>query len=335
MAEIQIVPSEECYVEACARISVGAWERIHEAYRACMGDQLHDAIMSNWRQQKAEGIRRQQRGENAFVALSDGDLAGFIAYHTEGQVGEIVGNALSPAYLGQGIAQKMYSFVLDRMRKEGLRYARVNTGGDDGHAPARRAYERAGFSQPLLRRRYYAMLSSVSVHGSDAVQIMPMQLSQIDRCVEIAIADWANFRYLYPEMPAEVLDDVFGQAQDRRPGNALSRKLRKILTGTMIRQYQSRNSLVAILNGRVVGFLTYSLYEDDGNVDRYAVDPVYEKCGILGSLCAYAVAEMRTKAIVHISMVTKDAQDTAEGIRVCNAMGMTKYLPNRNYYMVL
>ncbi len=35
------------------------------------------------------------------------------------------------------------------MRPEGLRYAQVTTGLDDGHAPARRPYAKAGFEKGL------------------------------------------------------------------------------------------------------------------------------------------------------------------------------------------
>lgn len=38
---------------------------------------------------------------------------------------------------------------------EGMKYATVSTGLDDGHAPARRAYEKMGFSKNLPSVKYY------------------------------------------------------------------------------------------------------------------------------------------------------------------------------------
>jgi hypothetical protein len=40
----------------------------------------------------------------------------------------------------------MYAFALSRMREVGMRAATVSTGADASHAPARRAYEKAGFA---------------------------------------------------------------------------------------------------------------------------------------------------------------------------------------------
>jgi hypothetical protein len=40
----------------------------------------------------------------------------------------------------------MYEFVVAQMRAAGMRVATVSTGGDPSHAPARRAYEKAGFN---------------------------------------------------------------------------------------------------------------------------------------------------------------------------------------------
>ena len=39
----------------------------------------------------------------------------------------------------------LYEFAVERMREAGMRVATVSTGGDPSHAPARRAYQKAGF----------------------------------------------------------------------------------------------------------------------------------------------------------------------------------------------
>ena len=67
---------------------------------------------------------------------------------------EILGNAVSPDCRGMGLGKAQYLFVLDRMREEGAKYVSVTTGGDDGHAPARRAYESVGFKAFTPSRTY-------------------------------------------------------------------------------------------------------------------------------------------------------------------------------------
>jgi len=77
-------------------------------------------------------------------------------------LGTIYNNAVSTAYQGKGIATAMYRHVLGLFQEAGLKYASVTTGLDPGHAPARKAYEKAGFD---LRREdvtYYKRLNGVS-----------------------------------------------------------------------------------------------------------------------------------------------------------------------------
>ena len=61
------------------------------------------------------------------------------------KTGTITNNAVDPDCGEKGVGQEMYKAILERFRAEGLRAAMVTTGGDPAHAPARRAYERAGF----------------------------------------------------------------------------------------------------------------------------------------------------------------------------------------------
>jgi GNAT superfamily N-acetyltransferase len=61
------------------------------------------------------------------------------------RAGEIGLNAVDPARAGAGIGTAMYEFAVRFMQQAGMRVATVATGGDPSHAPARRAYQKAGF----------------------------------------------------------------------------------------------------------------------------------------------------------------------------------------------
>jgi GNAT superfamily N-acetyltransferase len=78
-------------------------------------------------------------------------------YHDR-KVAEIGNNAVSPAHQGHGVGAQMYVFVLERMREAGMKAAIVTTGGDDAHAPARRAYEKVGFSGAVPSLEYHIEL---------------------------------------------------------------------------------------------------------------------------------------------------------------------------------
>ena len=88
-----------------------------------------------------------------WVAIEAGAVAGFVAirFH-EGKLGEIYMIAVDPDYQRRGIAMALTDFAVERMKEAGMEIAMVETGGDWGHAPARAAYEKAGFRVlPLAR----------------------------------------------------------------------------------------------------------------------------------------------------------------------------------------
>ncbi|MBE6929290.1 MAG: GNAT family N-acetyltransferase [Ruminococcaceae bacterium] len=147
--KITIVPAREEHIADCVRISIECYEIIHEAYSELLTPEIHDGAMGNWREIKKKSIEDQQRGPNAFVALLDGKVVGFAAYTIINGVGHILNNAVDNCYRGNGIAKLLYERLFEGMRADGALYARVHTGGDDGHAPARRAYEKMGFEKYL------------------------------------------------------------------------------------------------------------------------------------------------------------------------------------------
>jgi ribosomal protein S18 acetylase RimI-like enzyme len=81
------------------------------------------------------------------VAESGDEVVGFVAIRVdrETHVGEIGLNAVDPAHAGKGIGTAMYELAVARMKEAGMKVATVATGGDPSHAPARRAYRKAGF----------------------------------------------------------------------------------------------------------------------------------------------------------------------------------------------
>jgi GNAT superfamily N-acetyltransferase len=99
----------------------------------------------------------------AWVADVEGRPVGFVAVvhhdeaHDEPCSGEIEMIAVDPDHQRRGIADQLMARAVDGMRRAGLRLAVVATGGDPGHAPARAAYEKAGFTGLPLVRYYQAL----------------------------------------------------------------------------------------------------------------------------------------------------------------------------------
>jgi GNAT superfamily N-acetyltransferase len=67
-------------------------------------------------------------------------------------------NAVHPDHAGRGIGSWMYREALAELTRRGARVATVGTGGDPAHAPARRAYEKAGFGVSIPSIYAYKLL---------------------------------------------------------------------------------------------------------------------------------------------------------------------------------
>ncbi|NLN19725.1 MAG: GNAT family N-acetyltransferase [Firmicutes bacterium] len=148
-------------VEQLVAIACAAWEPIYELRRQILGDELFYLIHPNWQEEKSSQIRRacQSQDTQVWVAEEDGRPVGFVTFWWgSNQVGVVGNNAVHPSCQGRGIASTLYEKALNEMRAKGMRAARVYTGGDPAHAPARRAYEKAGFDMSLPSVEYFRLL---------------------------------------------------------------------------------------------------------------------------------------------------------------------------------
>jgi len=91
------------------------------------------------------------------VTEVEGEVAGFLSYAVDRarEVGAIHYNAVDPRFQGRGVGTMQVERALEIFRDQGMRIACVGTGLNDGHAPARRMYEKAGF-EPVIEYRMYA-----------------------------------------------------------------------------------------------------------------------------------------------------------------------------------
>ena len=83
-----------------------------------------------------------------WVAELGASAIGFVAieiYDPERSMGEISMLAVDPDHQGGGIGTTLTEFALDRLKDAGMKVAMVETGGDPGHAAARRTYEKADY----------------------------------------------------------------------------------------------------------------------------------------------------------------------------------------------
>jgi ribosomal protein S18 acetylase RimI-like enzyme len=161
--ELVIRPAEPKDIPTAEAIAIAAWTPYFAYRREVLGEACFAAAHADWRADKAAQIRSNLQGEQgcrAYVATIDDTVVGFVTFVVDATTGiaEIGNNAVHPDWQSQGIGTRLYTFVLNRMRALGMRYARVQTGGDPAHAPARHAYEKVGFDKPLPHVEYYQAL---------------------------------------------------------------------------------------------------------------------------------------------------------------------------------
>jgi ribosomal protein S18 acetylase RimI-like enzyme len=131
-----------------------AFAPVFASFRSILGDEIYE--LAQRREDEAqEGLLASLLAPDSrftlHVAEAGGEVVGFVAVRLdpESHVGEIGLNAVDPAHAGRGIGTALYELALARMREAGMKVATVATGGDPSHAPARRAYRKAGFDAEI------------------------------------------------------------------------------------------------------------------------------------------------------------------------------------------
>ena len=128
-----------------------AFAPIFASFRSILGEQIYEiaqAAEDSAQDELLASVIAPGSGWEVYAAEVNGTIVGFISIqlNLETQVGEIGLNAVHPEQAGLGIGTVMYRFAVARMKEGGMQVATVATGGDPSHAPARRAYEKAGFT---------------------------------------------------------------------------------------------------------------------------------------------------------------------------------------------
>jgi len=156
-----IRPLAPADIAAVVEFSLRAWAPVFESFRSVLGERVYQALYPDWRTSQAAAVKAACQDDAAPVWVADqqGRPVGYVAVRIgpDSRTGEIDMLAVDPLVQGQGIGTALTAFAVQRLREAGVVLAEVGTGGDPGHAPARRVYERAGFvGLPLVR--YYARL---------------------------------------------------------------------------------------------------------------------------------------------------------------------------------
>ena len=162
MSDIQIIPFGAEHKEAVLDLTQRAWTPVFEKTQYEVPRFAYDAFFPDgWeRRQRADvAALLETEPENFWLAVIGQELAGYlgIRIHAADRMGEIHIIAVSPAHQRKGIGRQLMQFAERHIRAAGMKMIMVETVGDGGHEPARRAYEAFGF-EPWPVARYFKPL---------------------------------------------------------------------------------------------------------------------------------------------------------------------------------
>jgi GNAT superfamily N-acetyltransferase len=140
--------------DAVVDLALRAWTPVFASMRDVVGDEIDGLLHGDdWQVYQRRSVEETLANEamRIWVAEEDDDHGGhvvaFVAVtlHVDDAMGQIWMLAVDPDAQGSGLGTTLTNMATDWMRESGMRLAMIGTGGDPGHAPARRAYEKAGY----------------------------------------------------------------------------------------------------------------------------------------------------------------------------------------------
>jgi GNAT superfamily N-acetyltransferase len=145
-----IEPYDESRLDAIVRLSLRAWEPVFKSLQEALAPAVFRAFYrDDWRtvQQRAVEAVCADENTHVWVASEQSATAGFVGVklHPGDRMGEIYMIAVDPDFQRRSIATGLMRHSVAWLKDIGMSIVMVETGGDPGHAPARRAYEAVGF----------------------------------------------------------------------------------------------------------------------------------------------------------------------------------------------
>ena len=142
-------------------LALRAWAPVLSSLEHALGREIFIRLHGEWRQYQEKAVRDilADDATQVWVAEAARGVVGFVAAkpHPERQLGEIWMQAVDPEEQGRGIGTALTEVATGWLRDAGMTVAMVETGGDSGHAPARRVYEKAGYTLLPVARYFKAL----------------------------------------------------------------------------------------------------------------------------------------------------------------------------------
>lgn len=173
MHQTHIRVADERDTKLIVDLSLRAWRPVFEAFQSVWGKPLYERFYPDWLSQQRADVLDALDTNDTWVVTVDEDVAGFVgvAFNDKTRTGEIDMVAVDPNHQHRGLGSLLTQHSLSEMRTRGMTLAVVSTGGDPGHEPARKTYERNGFTP--FPQVFYSMLLEPDTHHETGPSSQP------------------------------------------------------------------------------------------------------------------------------------------------------------------
>lgn len=147
--------------DAVVGLSLRAWVPVFQSLERVLGPEIFTRLHPDWRHDQEAAVRGTLTDQaiRAWVADSGHGVTGFataVLHHDQG-IGEVTMLAVDPGSQNRGIGAALTEVATVWLRDSGMTVAMIDTGGDPGHAPARRVYEKADYTLLPVARYFKAL----------------------------------------------------------------------------------------------------------------------------------------------------------------------------------
>jgi GNAT superfamily N-acetyltransferase len=161
--DIHVRPYRSADEDKVLALSIRAWSSVFASMEQVLGTEIFVRLHGeDWRTYQEKSVREVLVDPAMQVVVADGErgLAGFVAatlLDPDRGLGEVTMLAVDPDAHEQGIGTVLTQHATAWLRDNGMRVEMIGTGGDPGHAPARRTYEKAGYTLIPMARYFKAL----------------------------------------------------------------------------------------------------------------------------------------------------------------------------------
>lgn len=132
-------------------LALRAWAPVFASVGEVLGEELDTLLHgTDWREHQARDVRAalEDAARRVWVAEDASRIVGFVVAMVADDarlIGEIHMVAVDPEAQRHGVGSSLTEHAAAWLREQGMRVVMIGTGGDPGHAPARRLYDRLGY----------------------------------------------------------------------------------------------------------------------------------------------------------------------------------------------